>query len=132
MNLFLIRGLPGAGKTSLVHHLIDFDDTFVASDDFMVNANGDYEYNKDRQPEVHGKCLDTVKESMKKKVHRIFVHNTFTTEWELAKYATLAQEYNYKVHYIVKENRHNGISKHGVPPETLSKLQANLEGSIKL
>ena len=132
MNLFLIRGLPGSGKTSMVHQLIDFADTYVASDDFMVNANGEYAYDKDRQPEVHGKCLDTVEESMKKGVHRIFVHNTFTELWELEKYAMLAKNYNYNVHYIIKENRHNGISEHDVPPETLSKMQNNLESSIKL
>ena len=60
----------------------------------------------------------------------VVVSNTFTQEWEMKPYYELAEKYGYTVFSLVVENRHNGINTHGVPDETLEKMENRFE--IKL
>ena len=60
----------------------------------------------------------------------IVVSNTFTTEKEMKPYYKLAEQYGYRVHSLIVENRHGGINEHNVPDETLEKMKKRFE--IKL
>jgi hypothetical protein len=45
-------------------------------------------------------------------------------------YCKLAEQYGYRVHSIVVENRHGGVNEHGVPEEKLEQMKNRFE--IKL
>jgi predicted kinase len=122
-DLYLIRGLPGAGKTTFAKSVKQEGDTVVAADDFMVNAKGDYTFDGARLREVHEKCREVVSKAMQGGVARIFVHNTFTTGSELEPYCVLAQQHNYRVFSVIVENRHGGVSLAQPPFETIRNMR---------
>ena len=62
----------------------------------------------------------------------IIVSNTSTTEKELQPYLELAKKYDYKVVSLIVENRHGNKDIHGVPEETLVKMENRFKQNIKL
>jgi predicted kinase len=131
-DLFLVRGVSGSGKTEFVKKVAHQFDIIVAADDFMKNDKGEYQFDPTRLAECHQKCIAVVKEAMSNRKARIFVHNTLTTEWEMEPYQTLASDYGYKFHTIIKENRHDGKNDHGVDEVVLAQQKEKLMKNIRL
>lgn len=138
-NLFLIRGLPGSGKTTLARDLqwvflgtegFPDDVVCVAADDFMVDGEGNYLWQPEILPDCHRKCLQTAVDAMEKDVYDVIVHNTFTREKEMEQYMEAAKEYGYRVVRLVVENTHGNTSVHGVPEKTLQSMRDRF--SLKL
>jgi predicted kinase len=68
-----------------------------------------------------------VKTDMAVSRNKIVVSNTFTQEWEMEPYFTLAKEYGYTVFTIVVENRHGGTNVHNVPEDKLEQMKNRFE-----
>ena len=129
-ELFLLRGLPGAGKTTLANSI---GGTWVEADHYFLNENGEYEFDASKLKYAHKWCQDSVEESMNFQSNKIIVSNTFTQEKELEPYYQLAEKYGYKVFSLIVENRHGeseDTNTHNVPKETIQKMRARF--SIKL
>ena len=128
-QLILLRGLPGAGKSTLANIICD---QHVEADMFFMNKEtGEYEFDASKLKQAHEWCRKMVKEIMDEdEGYNIAVSNTFTQEWEMEGYYELAEEYDYRVHSIIVENRHNGVNKHGVPDEKLEQMKNRFQ--IKL
>jgi predicted kinase len=124
-ELFLLRGLPGAGKTTLAKSLSGLH---LEADQYFME-DGEYKFDASKLKEVHVKCQNAVRVWMGKQ-DRIIVSNTFTQEWEMQPYYDLAEKYGYRVYSLIVENRHGGVNEHGVPQETLEKMKNRFE--IKL
>ena len=60
----------------------------------------------------------------------IAVSNTFTQEWEMQNYISLAEQYNYRVFSIIVENRHGNKNLHGVPDDTIKKMKDRFQISL--
>lgn len=128
MNLFLLRGIPGAGKSTLAHYLTErFDAIAVAADDFMVNNQGEYSFDLNRLAECHDKCRLKVEAAMQIQITNIIVHNTLTTMREMKPYLRLAEQYGYRVYSLIVENRHGNLDVHSVPEETRQKMKARFD-----
>ena len=56
-------------------------------------------------------------------VEKIVLANTFTQEWEFKDYYELAEQYGYRVHSLIVENRHGNKSIHNVPDATLGNMR---------
>ena len=125
-KLFIIRGLPGSGKTSLAQSLTR---EHYEADMFFERDNG-YEFDPSRLREAHQWCRDLVMMAMTRKEETIAVSNTFTQEWEMNPYFELAQEHGYMVFSIIVENRHGGTNIHGCPEEKVEQMRNRFE--IKL
>lgn len=125
--LFLFRGLPGSGKTTLANK---FDETVytIAADDYFYH-NGKYIFDKSKLANAHGWCLREC-EYVMKIGHNIAIHNTLTTEKELEPYYALAEKYDYMVFSLIVENRHGNKSVHNVPDQTIQKMKNRF--SVKL
>lgn len=54
-DIILLRGLPGSGKTTYAHRFWD-KKYIVSADDFFINAEGVYVFNKEKIGEAHEKC----------------------------------------------------------------------------
>ncbi len=126
-DLYLVRGLPGAGKTTFSKSLFQDGDVIVAADDFMIDKEGKYVFDSSRLEEAHDSCARKVFEAMEKKTHRIFVHNTMTEGWEMEQYTALAKQHGYRIFSIIIENRHEHSSTHGTPGETLNAMQKRFD-----
>jgi predicted kinase len=128
-NLYLVRGVPGAGKTTLVESLAGEGDLVVAADDFMVNSAGHFAFDWQKLQEVHNRCIQAVREGMESGVIRIFVHNSFVNSWQLRPYYDLAATHGYRTFSLVVENRHGHESMHA-PQGTTRRMRNKFELSL--
>lgn len=122
--LILLRGLPGSGKTTLAKVLSENNTYPIFSvDDFFTNkVTGEYLFNFKNNHLAYKQCEELTKEAIQQNSTKIFVHNTFTMEWELEPYFKLAAEFNYELFVLTVENYHGKKNTHGVSEEQLQKM----------
>lgn len=139
--LFLLRGLPGCGKTTLAEQLASTYNTtnIFAADDYFykwdpISEEIQYRFDPKKLGRAHELCRRRVDSAM---FHGgiVIVHNTFTTEKELRPYFDLVERYHrlgddWLVQSLIVENRHGGTNTHNVPNEALMKMRNRF--SIKL
>jgi predicted kinase len=117
-ELFLLRGLPGAGKSTLAKSL---GGKHIEADMYF-EYEGKYKFDTSRLKEAHDWCQNTVKVWMKNDVKKIVMSNTFTQAWEMDYYFELADIYGYRVYSLIVENRHGGENVHNVPKEKIEEM----------
>ena len=122
-SLFLLRGLPGAGKTTLANVI---GGAHFEADMFFME-NGEYKFDVTQLKDAHNWCRHSVMDSMKSGESKVIVSNTFTQEWEMEAYYILAKELGYTVFSLIVENRHNGENIHGCPDDKLQIMENRFE-----
>ena len=129
-TLYLIRGVAGAGKTTLATDLAEsLNLVMFEADDYFYDRGGNYNFNPSLLHKAHNECQEKTEECMVS-CKGVVVSNTFTTEKELKPYTDLAKKYDYRVVSLVVENRHGHKSVHNVPETTIQKMKDRF--SIKL
>ena len=134
-KLYIVRGLPGSGKSTFAEALVGSDFLVCEADKYFMQ-DGEYKFDGSKLKEAHESCRNTVETYMKDSLvndqfyREIAVSNTFTQEWEMQPYFDLAKQYDYMVFTIIVENRHGGVNQHGVPDEALTRMKDRFE--IKL
>lgn len=127
-TIYLLRGLPGAGKSTLASQL----STNICEADMFFMRNGKYEFDVNGLGAAHLWCRDRCETFMKDGVSSVVVSNTLTSTKELKPYTELAEKYGYMVVSVIVENRHGNKSIHDVPDETLDRMKERLKNNIKL
>lgn len=129
-TLYLIRGVPGAGKSSFAETLLanQVVDDFVEADQYFVNE-GVYCFNPYKLKEAHKWCQDRTRVILDRG-YSIAVSNTSTTEKEVDTYRKIAEECNAKFVSIIVENRHGGENVHGVPEEKLQQMKSRFSTKL--
>jgi ABC-type molybdenum transport system ATPase subunit/photorepair protein PhrA len=129
-TLYILRGLPGSGKSTLSNTIVDSIAVCEADQYFVDKETGKYKFNPDEIKIAHQWCKDEVENRMKYNqdtygldYSEIVVSNTFTQEWEMDPYFKLAEKYGYRVFSIIVENRHGGKNTHGVPDEKVEVMK---------
>jgi predicted kinase len=119
-NLYLVRGIPGSGKSTFAKQL---GCTHFETDTFFME-DGEYKFDPSKLKQAHSWCQKIVETYMKdgELYPKIAVSNTFTTERELQPYFDLAEKYDYVVFSVIVENRHDNESVHNVSDETINKM----------
>ena len=132
-TLFLVRGLPGAGKSTFANHIWN-EYAICEADKYFINKEtGEYNFDATKLREAHEWCRSEVETRMKdhqlnaQYYPEIVVSNTFTQEWEMKAYMDLAAKYGYQVVSLIVENRHGNSSVHNVPDETIEKMKTRFE-----
>jgi len=124
--LFLVRGVPGAGKSTLAPFLTS---KHIEADMYFT-INGEYNFDASKLIYAHKWCQDTCEDMMKWSEPKIVVSNTFSTEWEMNVYYELADKYGYKVFSVIVENRHGNSSVHNPPDDVVEKMRDRFEIKI--
>jgi len=127
-TLYILRGIPGAGKTTLAKSIGAVH--FEADMYFMVGK--EYKFDVTKLKQAHAWCQDQVRISMKNSDNkigdlRIAVSNTFTQEWEMEPYVEMAKEYGFKVFTLIVENRHGGVNQHEKPEDKIELMKNRFE-----
>jgi predicted kinase len=122
----LIMGLPGSGKSTFAKTLTARTGVYYEADMYFME-NGIYKFDASRIKNAHEWCHDLVFMDVLKDVPLIVVSNTFTQEWEMDAYYSLAKQYGYQVHSVIVENRHGGVNTHGVPEDKLEVMKNRFE-----
>ena|ERR1041385_2351453 len=121
--MILLRGLPGAGKSTLAKLLSENGTYPVFSiDSYFTNAKGDYEFKFDENHKAYKACEQHTEEALKQHISKIFVDNTFTLDWEIEPYFILAAKYDYQLHVVTVENYHSNKNVHNVADDQLKKM----------
>ena len=132
-ELILLRGLPGAGKTTTAK-LVGAGGAGYAhfEADMYFIEGGKYKFDASKLRNAHQWCQAKVEHAMLLNHtagdnSTIIVSNTFTQEWEMEAYYKLAEQYGYQVYSLIVENRHGNKSVHNVPEEALEKMKKRFE-----
>lgn len=123
MELVLIRGLPGSGKTTMARVLALVGYEHHEADQYF-ERNGDYRFDAAELPNAHAWCLERTKDSMARGA-RCVVANTFTRRWEMQPYMDAAKAAGVPVRVI--EARGAWKSCHGVPAGAIERMRARWE-----
>lgn len=123
-NCIILRGLPGAGKSTLSDLLTGGNKDLVCeADQFMVDAEGNYAFDPKRLGYAHGRCMSKFKALINKGEPLVVVSNTATTQREFKEYKKYAEDNGYRVTVTIVENRHGNISVHDVPEESMDRMR---------
>jgi predicted kinase len=123
-SLIILRGLPGSGKSTLAKILNNEQKwpAFSIDDYFTDPATGVYEFRFAENHLAYSLCQTNTEKAMQQSHEKIFLHNTFTLNWEIEPYFKLAAQYNYSVFVLTVENYHGGKNVHGINDEQLEKM----------
>jgi predicted kinase len=121
-TLYIVRGIPGSGKSTFAKELVP--DFLVCEADKYFMSGDEYKFDPTKLKDAHLWCQKIVETYMESDelYPKIAVSNTFTTEWEMKPYFDLAEKYGYRVFSVVVENRHGNNSVHNVSDETINKM----------
>ena len=125
-NLYIIRGVPGSGKTTLSHTMLKHGmvDAHFEADMFMVNDKGDYEFNPKYLKFCHEQCHRLTEASLQIGRNTV-VSNTFIRKWEMQPYIEMAENGGHKVTVIVCQGYFDNI--HGVPNDKVDMMHKRFE-----
>ena len=132
-TLYIVRGLPGSGKSTFAKKLVGHDFLVCEADKYFTDAEGNYNFDVTKLKDAHKWCHDRVETYMKDSLvnnqfyREIAVSNTFTQEWEMKPYYLLAEKYGYKIFCVIVENRHGGTNLHDVPKDKLEIMRNRFE-----
>jgi predicted kinase len=141
IDLFLIRGLPSAGKSTLINR---FKNIHHFETDQFFTQDGQYKFDYSKLTEAHAWCLEQVRKTIvflqtidHNSQEILGVSNTFVTRKSMQPYIELAKEFN--IQLTVVDLFDGGCddetlflrNKHGVPLETFKSMRAQYEHDWK-
>lgn len=124
-KVIVLRGLPGAGKSTLAEKLVREGkaDVFFEADQFFVK-DGVYVFDGTKIGQAHKWCQDSVRLALYEG-KAVVVSNTATTKWELQPYLDMASAVGAEVEIVTLTTQFGSV--HGVPPEVVDRMEARWE-----
>lgn len=130
-NLFILRGVPGAGKSTLAKVLAENGGVICSADDYFME-DGTYVFRPNELQRAHTQCQMLCERAMMGGSSTIVIDNTNANPDHMDPYQRLADRFGYRVFYLVVEHRHDGTTSKDVPPWTMQKNADLLRKSIRL
>lgn len=127
-KLFLVRGLPGAGKSTFAKNLGDC--VYLEADMYFMK-NGEYRFNRYELKDAHLWCQEACKAALRFGKKNVVVSNTFTQEWEMKPYFEMAEKMSVEVTVLVVENYHGGKSIHNVPEKAMDAMEYRFDLKLR-
>ncbi len=129
-TLYLIRGVPGSGKSTFAKVLREqgIVDFVFEADDYFVDRDT-YKFKAENIGRAHELCQFNTR-TMLNRGHSVAVSNTSVSEWEVGIYETMAIECNAQFVSIIVENRHGNKNIHDCSDEKVEQMRKKF--SVKL
>ena len=133
---YILKGLPGTGKSMLANALGNEGSIFSTDSYFMVD--GEYQFDPSKLGDYHAENLRLATEFMERfgpytSPANCVIDNTNTQHWEYEKYEEAAKENGFMVQVITVEWNINDIplyaerNSHGVPEEAIYRMAERWE-----
>jgi len=127
-KVFILRGLPNSGKSTLAKELAGDSGLICEADDYFRNKKGEYNFNPKELPMAHDKCQKLFRGGLEVGQSPIIVSNTSTQEWEFEEYMADAKMHGYMVFVFVVEGRHGQkSSEKSVPGSAIERMRERFE-----
>ena len=123
-TLYIIRGLPGSGKSSLGDNLASSGKS-LAADDWFTDKDGNYNFDPQELPQAHEDCELRCVGAMLNEEESICVSNTFSQRWEIDPYFKIPRTYGYSVFVIECQNQFGNV--HNVPIDVVEEMEDRWE-----
>lgn len=124
MDILLIRGLPGSGKSTMAKQFVAKGWVLCEADEYFYNSKGVYSFNPKELKHAHAACLLKARKALYHK-QDVIVCNTFVKKCEMQPYYDLAEEFEATLSVAVKIENYGNI--HGVPDWKMEQMATNWE-----
>lgn len=124
MQLVLIRGLPGSGKSTIAKALHKAGFEWFEADTYHLNDDGDYCFDRANAKAAHEWCQQETRNALENG-KQVVVSNTFTQIWEMAPYFDMAKALGIEPNVL--EAKGNWPNVHAVPAEVMDRMRARWE-----
>lgn len=129
--LYIIRGLPGAGKSTIAQGLVP--GPVIEADQYFIGEDGVYRWDRSKRKEAHADCRKRVRDALAAGCKAVIVANTFTRRWQMQPYLDMGAELNLSIQVIDIFDR--GLSNeelaeanvHSVPVEVIARMRERYE-----
>lgn len=122
MELVLIRGLPGSGKSTMARAMTTHE--HLEADMFFTDESGAYRYDREKIMDAHEWCQrETFKALANGK--RVVVSNTFTRLFEMEPYLNMAKVFSIDLRIVRATG--NWPNVHGVPAAVVEHMRRRWE-----
>lgn len=132
-RFYLIRGVPGAGRTStaksleLTYKAHDLNTSIIEANDFFVK-DGVYNFDPKLLQQAHDDCIERTKQALTDDTTDVvIVTNTFVYKWEIEPYFDMMDYIRNIVVFDVIVAQGGKGSTHDVPLRTIEKMKRNFE-----
>lgn len=125
-KLTLIRGLPGAGKSTMAKAMVEADPSLYhfEADQYFVDASGNYRFEPTELEDAHTWCFAETRYALNAGCS-VVVSNTFTRKWEMEPYRKLAKQFDVELEILEAKGNYGSI--HGVPQKTIDAMRSRWE-----
>ena len=102
--MFLMRGPPGSGKSTVVRRLKAlYPDIIVCSaDEFFLTTDGHYQWDRSQLSEAHQACQKKACDAAEER-QNIVIDNTNIRRWEMSHYYRIAAHNGYVVIVVIPQ-----------------------------
>jgi hypothetical protein len=125
----IMQGVPGSGKSTIAKKLrqMDPNSEIVSADDFFVQADGSYVFDRTKLGDAHKQCQAKARMALEKKMS-VIVDNTNIKKKDAQFYLDLAKEFNAEVQVIRVVSDFKNV--HNVPQEVVDRMNAEMENIL--
>lgn len=124
MQLVLIRGLPGSGKSTMAKALARAGFEHFEADTYHMNNEGDYCFDRANAKAAHEWCQQETRKALERG-KQVVVSNTFVQLWEMAPYFDMAKALGIEPNVL--EAKGNWQNVHAVPAEVMANMRERWE-----
>lgn len=129
-DVIILRGIPGAGKSTFAQLLTELEGTVICSQDDFFIKDGKYQFDKGRIPLAVEFCKEKFDKAIESNAPRIILDNTNVEGRFMSYYVNKAKSSGYRVFRLIVENINGTSSVHNVPLSTINSMKTRFE--IKL
>lgn len=133
-KVFILRGLPGSGKSTEANRLETQNNAIIVSADHsMIDEMGVYKFDPTKIGLAHATCMRNFINNVAGNLHfgkDVVVDNTNTTAVEIAPYIAVANAFGWQYEIkLIECDPEIAFSRqtHGVPRKTFDHMERNLK-----